>query len=206
MLVLQSFREAPHPWLFYRARTETLPSALFLCSGTGSVGETFREAGWEVTDVDWDGRFEAEIQTDITAWEDRAAYEPGHFDVVWASPDCRMYSMARTTGGPRDFESSDRLVQACRDIIEYLQPRCWFVEIPDSGYLKTRPCVEGLSYVRVDYCMYGCPYRKRTRLWTNCTEGAPKMCDRSHLVDGQRRTGLRGDCPADQLGHRSHGA
>ena len=57
--------------------------------------------------------------------------------------------------------------------------------ITQSGYLKTRPCVEGLSYVRVDYCMYGCPYRKRTRLWTNCTEWTPKMCDRSHLVDGQ---------------------
>ena len=158
---------------------------LSLCSGTGSVPEPFREARWQVTDVDLDGRYGAEIQTDITTWDYRAAYEPGHFDVVWASPDCRMYSIARTTGGPRNFESSDRLVQACRDIIEYLQPRCWFIENPDSGYLKTRPCVETLSYVRVDYCMYGCPYRKRTRLWTNCTEWTPKMCDRSHLVGGK---------------------
>lgn len=163
-----------------------MPRALFLCSGTGSVGEPFREAGWEVTDVDWDGRYGAEIQTDITTWDYRAAYEPGHFDVVWASPDCRMYSMARTTAKtPRDFESSDNLVQACRDIIAYLQPRCWFIENPDSGYLKTRPCVEGLPYVRVDYCMYGCPYRKRTRLWTNVTGWTPKMCDRSHLVGGK---------------------
>ena len=163
------------------------PRALFLCSGTGSVGEPFREAGWEVTDVDWDGRYNAEIQTDITTWDYKSLYEPGHFDVVWASPDCRMYSRARTTGGPRDFESSDRLVQACRDIIEYLQPRCWFMENPDSGYLKTRPCVEGLPYVRVDYCMYQDPplYRKRTRLWTNIADWTPKMCDRSHLVDGK---------------------
>ena len=100
----------------------------------------------------------------------RSAYEPGHFDVVWASPDCRMYSRARTTGGPRNFEKADCLVQACRDIIEYLQPNCWFIENPDSGLLKTRPCISGLSYVRVGYCMYGCPYRKRTRLWTKCTD------------------------------------
>ena len=38
-----------------------MQKALFLCSGTGSVGEPFREAGWEVTDVDWDARFGVEI-------------------------------------------------------------------------------------------------------------------------------------------------
>ena len=162
-----------------------MPKAVFLCSGTGSVGEPFRGAGWGVTDVDWDGRFKPEIVTDITKWDYKSAFKPGHFDVVWASPDCRMYSRARTTGGPRNFESSDRLVQACRDIIDYLQPNCWFIENPDSGLLKTRPCIEGLPYVRVDYCMYGCPYRKRTRLWANCTEWTPQMCDRSHLVGGQ---------------------
>ena len=71
----------------------------------------------------------------------------------------------------------------CRDIIEYLQPRCWFIENPDTGYLKTRPVITGLPYVRVDFCMYGAPYRKKTRLWTSCTEWKPKLCDRSHLVD-----------------------
>ena len=97
-----------------------MPKALFLCSGTGSVGEPFREAGWEVTDVDWDGRFKPEIVIDITKWDFKNAFEPGHFDVVWASPDCRVYSMARTTAKTqRDFVSSDKLVQACRSIIEY---------------------------------------------------------------------------------------
>ena len=33
-----------------------MPNALFLCSGTGSVGKPFRLAGWEVIDVDTDGR------------------------------------------------------------------------------------------------------------------------------------------------------
>ena len=163
-----------------------MPKALFLCSGTGSVGEPFREGGWEITDVDWDGRFGAEIQTDITTWDYKAAFEPGHFDIVWASPDCRMYSIARTRAKtPRDFEKSDKLVQACIDIIEYLEPRLWFIENPDSGFLKSRPVVEGLPYVRVDYCMYGTPYRKRTRLWTNTENWKPKLCDKSHVVNGK---------------------
>ena len=78
-----------------------MPKASFLCSGTGSVGDPFREGGWEVTDVDWDGRFGAEIQTDITTWDYKAMFEPGEFDVVWASPDCTQYSIARTKGPPR---------------------------------------------------------------------------------------------------------
>ena len=111
-----------------------MPKALFLCSGTGSVGEPFREGGWDVTDVDWDGRFGAEIVEDITTMNYKTMFEPGEFDVVWASPDCTQYSIARTRGPPRDFEKADKLVKACRGIIEYLKPRIWFVENPDSGY------------------------------------------------------------------------
>ena len=163
-----------------------MPTTLFLCSGTGSVGEPFREAGWEVTDVDWDGRYGAGIQTDITTWDYKTAFKPGYFDVIWASPDCRMYSRARTTGGPRNYEKADRLVRACRDVIEYVSPAVFFIENPDSGDLQRRPCVEGLPYVRVDYCVYSnCPFRKRTMLWTNCTDWTPNMCDRSHCVDGR---------------------
>ena len=134
--------------------------------------------------MDWCPRFNPEVVADITTWDYQAAFEPGYFDVIWASPDCAQYSRARTTAKtPRDFEKADKLVQACRDIIEYLQPRCWFIENPDSGLLKTRPCVFDLPFCRVDYCMYGCPYRKRTRIWTN-VDWTPKMCDRSHCVDG----------------------
>ena len=103
-------------------------------------------------------------------------------------PDCRQYSLARTTTKtPRNVDTADRLVQACLCIICLPPTRLLVLENPDSGYLKTRPCVQGLPYVRVDYCMYQHPplYRKRTRVWTNCTDWSPKLCDRSHLVDGK---------------------
>ena len=119
--------------------------------------------------------------------------------MVWASPDCTQYSIARTTAKtPRDFEKADRLVHACRNIIEYLQPCCWFIENPDSGHLKTRQCIEGLPWTRVDYCMYGFPYRKRTRIWTNCMDWTPRLCDRSHCVDGKH-------VATAQRGSRKHG-
>ena len=97
-----------------------MPRALFLCSGTGSVGQPFRQSGWEVTDVDWDATHGPDIQTDICCWE-YTAFPQGHFDVIWASPDCTQYSRARTTAKtPRDLEGADRLVAKCREIIDYL--------------------------------------------------------------------------------------
>ena len=165
---------------------------LNLCSGTGSVSEPFQRAGWECVNVDWSPKHNPTHQVDITTWT--APYVDGHFDVVWASPDCTQYSRARTTARtPRDLEGADRLVAACLRIIRQLRPRLWFVENPDTGLLKTRSVMQGLPYVRVDYCMYGAPYRKRTRIWTNATHWCPKLCDRSHLVDGKHlKTAQRG--------------
>ena len=168
---------------------------LNLCSGTKSVSEPFEAAGWECVNVDWDDKHSPTLCLDITTWDYKSLYEPGHFDVVWASPDCTQYSIARTTAKtPRNFERADALVRACVDIIEYLQPRCFFIENPDSGLLKHRCCINYLPYVRVDYCMYGKPYRKRTRIWTNMGDTwRPKLCDRQHLVNGRHEaTAQRG--------------
>ena len=172
-----------------------MPRVLFLCSGTGSVGQPFRLAGWEVIDVDRDGRFGAEVQVDILTWDYKNAYTRGYFDVIWASPDCTQYSIARTTAkAPRDLEGADRLVAKCREIIDYFQPNVWFIENPDTGLLKTRAVVAELPFVKVDYCMYGAEYRKRTRIWTNA-QWTPMLCDRSHLINGRHAmTAQRGPC------------
>ena len=179
-----------------------MPRALFLCSGTGSVGKPFREAGYEVVDVDRDGRFGAEVVVDLHVWDYKAAYPQGHFDVVWASPDCTQYSQARRSAKtPRDLVGADRLVAKCREIIEYYQPRLWFIENPDTGLLKTRDVVAGLPFVRVDYCMYGAPYRKRTRIWTN-VQWTPQLCDKSHLINGRHaRVAQRGPVPDPSRRH-----
>ena len=155
---------------------------LNLCSGTGSVSAPFRENGWEVVEVDWDNRFDPTHVVDITKW-DYTIYD--HFDVIWCSPDCTQYSRARTRAKtPRNLEKADELVRACLRIVEHFSPAVWFLENPDSGLLKTRDVVRDLAYVKVDYCMYARPYRKRTRLWTNCC-WTPKLCDRSHLVNNR---------------------
>ena len=164
---------------------------LNLCSGTMSVSRPFVDNGYEVVNVDWDPRYSPTHCVDIMTWN--CPYSPGHFDIVWASPDCTQYSRARTTAKTeRNLNKADALVKRCLDLIKYLNPRLWFVENPDSGLLKTRSVVDGLPFVRVDYCMYGAPYRKRTRIWTNA-DWVPKLCDRSHLIDNKHaKTAQRG--------------
>lgn len=84
--------------------------------------------------------------------------------------------------------------------------------LPSLAVSSAGIVVAGPPYVRVDHCMYGAPYRKRTRIWTH-GEWTPKLCDRSHLVNGRHKmTAQRGPsrnccsghgdrCTLDQL-HR----
>jgi site-specific DNA-cytosine methylase len=103
-----------------------MPRLLELFSGTGSIGNSFRNKGWDVISVDMNPKSDATIITDVETW-DFARFEPGYFQCVWASPPCTHYSIARTTAKtPRDLEGSDRLVQRVLDIIGYHKPQGGF--------------------------------------------------------------------------------
>ena len=137
---------------------------LVLCSGTGSVDKAFERRGWEVISVDFCPRFGATICEDIMDWNYRDAFPQDHFDFVWASPDCTMFSIARTRGGPRDLVKATALVQRCLEIAGWFGCQ-WCLENPATGLLKHQPLMEGLCYIDTCYCKYGYPYRKATRLW-----------------------------------------
>ena len=149
---------------------------LELFSGTGSIGKVFADKGWEVVSLDKDPRTEATIHHDILTW-DHTTYPPGHFDVIWASPDCTQYSCARRGARTeRNLPLADSLVLRSREIINYFNPRVWFIENPQTGMLKDREFMYGIPFTDVDYCAY-CDwgYRKRTRLWNN-VDFAGKLC------------------------------
>ncbi len=143
---------------------------LELFSGTGSVGNACREFGFEVISLDRD--MEADIKADIMDW-DYTVFPPKHFDLVWASPPCTEYSIAKTRG-VKDIEGSNRVVARTMEIIRYFDPRYWVMENPQSGKLKDQTVVSQLAFNDIDYCKYGFPYRKRTRLWNNLDCWAPR--------------------------------
>ena len=164
-----------------------MPRLLEVCSGTGSVGKIFKMHGWEVISLDIDRNARPTIVCDIRDFDYKQIGGP--FDCVWCSPPCTHYSIARSNAKtPRDLEGSDQIVQQCVNIITWFKPSAWFIENPATSMMKHRTVVRYLPFVDVDYCMYGFPYRKRTRIWTNATRQSwTKLCEHDcGSSDGKR--------------------
>ena len=109
------------------------PKMLDLFSGTGSVGEVFRRHGYEVISLDNCAAAKPDILVNIRDWNFRQQFAPGEFDVIAAGVPCLEYSTALTTR-PRKLEEADALVEKTLEVIDYLQPRLWWVEKPAEWF------------------------------------------------------------------------
>ena len=128
------------------------------------------------------------ILANIMDW-DYQSEPPGKYDAIWASPPCTHYSIARTTGGPRDFAGADAIVLRTLEIIDWFAPKFWFMENPQTGLLKSRAFMQLHDFRDVCYCRYGYKYRKATRIWGNLDWTPRPMCTRKdpceNVVDGR---------------------
>ena len=164
-----SLKESLPLWIHSRsAFVAAMPLLLELFSGTGSIGKAFREAGWEVFSLDIDSSRDATWIGDVRAFD--PATLPRRPDLIWASPVCTHYSIARAGAKtPRDLEWADSLVLAALRI----QEACgcpMLMENPHSSMLKRRPFMQPFDHVVVDYCKWWSPdfphkCRKRTAIF-----------------------------------------
>lgn len=104
---------------------------LELFGGTKSVGKVAETMGYEVRSLDFK---KSDINCDILTW-DYTSYEPQYFDVIWASPPGIEYSCAKTIG-IRHIDKAHKIVQRTLEILEYLKPKHWMIEDPQTGLLN----------------------------------------------------------------------
>ena len=171
-------------------------AVLELFSGTGSCGSVCERKGYDVVSVDitnHGGLYHPTHLVDIMEFNYNQ-YPKDHFDIIWASPPCRYYSVlqfswygrTRVIDGERVIftkeihdrlmNQDDQLSKKAIEIIKYFRPKLWFIENPDNSQLKNRDHMKDLPFYRVSYCHYGFPYRKNTRIWTNLEGFQPKLC------------------------------
>jgi hypothetical protein len=166
---------------------------LDLCAGTKSIRDAavraFGAKGLRYVSVDSVAEFAPDHLVDVRRWDYRAAYRPGDFDIVWASPPCTEYSRAKTTG-VRDLRLADSIVRRCLRIIDYLRHAVWFLENPATGFLPKRPFMRALDPLCnvCCYCRYGAPYKKPTCIWSNVPL-ALKVCSVATPCGHKRLTG-----------------
>ena len=149
--------------------------------------------------LDKDKKYVSEhhYQEDIMTF-DYKQFDKDFFDIITASPVCLYWSNLRNTWIGRKMKNKETgklnekaftkedmendinnygkpMVDKVREIIDYFNPKYYWIENPNNSKIKTY--ITDLPYYVVDYCKYSnWGYKKSTRFWTNITGFKPKLC------------------------------
>ena len=148
---------------------------LDLWSGTGSATQAFKDNGHEIISVDIRSKYNPTICGDIVdvtpemllRHNDGEMYEFG-----WASPECKVYSMANCKARHFTADTKPNTVEAVAQNMRVqwtrilLEKTCktWVMENP-RGLLRTQYFMKDLPRHTVTYCQYGDTRMKPTDLW-----------------------------------------
>ena len=175
---------------------------LDLFCGTKSLKPIVESIGYKYIGLDIEPKHEPEILIDFLDWD----YTSINPDIIWASPDCSVYSMA---SGSKSFNNNrepvsdkaklhlkilDKLKECINYHINKNPNLIYFVENPTARMVWFMT-----DYPRYDvsYCKYGFDRMKPTTIWTNKKGFIPKKCKKNsncHHVKAPRgsRTGTQG--------------
>lgn len=152
---------------------------LELFKGSGSITKFYENNNnVEVISLDILEKYKPTIVSDIMKF-DYKQFDIGYFDIIWASPECKVYSQLQYTHIGKKWKDKEDLYEAQKkdsifinktiEIIEYLKPKYYFIENP--RYSKIWDFIENENFkkdfVIVDYCAFGYNYKKPTKILTN---------------------------------------
>ena len=158
-------------------------NVLELFAGSRSVGKAADKLGMNVFSVDWENFKGIDLSIDIgTMTKDQVPFIP---DVVWASPDCKTYSIAAcSTHRNNSIEPKTEYAKKCDQVnqhfiglikqwLEINPDLVFFIENP-RGMMRKMPWMQEFKRHTVWYCQYGDDRAKPTDIWTNSTSWIPK--------------------------------
>jgi hypothetical protein len=163
-----------------------MPRVLELFKGTGSIGKYITEnyPEYEVVSLDILKKYNPTIVSDILTWNYKE-YDPEYFDIIWASPECKIFSTLQQTHIGKKWKSMEDLNNIRKEhwcfplkvleIIDYFKPKAFFIENPYYSAMRDIPELKLIKNFRFDYCSFGYNYKKPTRIWTNL-ELKDKLC------------------------------
>ena len=152
---------------------------LELFSGSKSITKFFENLpNVEVVSLDFEKKYNPDICCDIMEF-DYKQFDIGHFDIVWASPECKVFSQLQNTllgrkGGSinkeelikKQLENSKYILKTI-EIIKYLNPKYYFIENPQHSAIWNYVPDDFNIGINVSYCNFGFNYQKNTRIITN---------------------------------------
>jgi hypothetical protein len=127
---------------------------LSLCDYTGNWSKPYRDAGYEV------------IQVDLQHGQDiRLILYPGHVHGILAAPPCTTFASSGARWwaqkGEQDLLFGLSVADACLRLVALCRPDWWALENPTGRLSK----FYGKPSFSFDPCDFGDPYTKRTHLW-----------------------------------------
>lgn len=134
---------------------------LDLCGGTGAWSHPYAEAGYDVRNIT------------LPSYDVRSYWAPKSVYGILVAPPCTEFSLAKTTGSPRNLKEGMEVVIACLNIVwkcqyELKSPHAketklkfWALENP-NGLLKRFLGKPSFQFNPYDF---GDNYKKNTYLW-----------------------------------------
>lgn len=150
-------------------------NVLELFAGSRSFGKMAEAMGHNVFSVDWDPYDDIDLVVDIgTMTKDIIPFVP---DIIWASPDCKTYTISAISTHRNGIEPKTDYASKCDQvnkhfiglIFEWLQinPNLkFFIENP-RGMMRKMPFVLQFDRATVTYCKYGDNRMKPTDIFSN---------------------------------------
>lgn len=155
---------------------------LELFAGSRSVGKVAEEKGVNVFSVDWQKFDKIDLAIDIEYLQKSDI--PFIPDIIWASPDCKTYSIAGISTHRNGTEPKSEYAKKCDKVNQHfinlinewliINPNLvFFIENP-RGMLRKMPFMKQFTRHTIWYCQYGDNRAKPTDIWTNSKKWIPK--------------------------------